>query len=143
MNVQEWRERRKREITLPSGLQVTIKSVGLLDLAAYGKIPTPLVDTVQHLMTSSDSHGMAKLDLRVLPDYMEVINLVVMAAVVSPRITADSPDPNDDQNISIDELSVLDRLEIFNEAQREGVALLKFPQHTDQSSVAASISNNV
>ena len=47
MNLQEWRTQSQAEITLPSGLKVTVKkNVDLLDLALSGDIPNDLLGEV-------------------------------------------------------------------------------------------------
>lgn len=118
-----WRAQRTQVRTLPSGLSATLRKVQLLDLAAQGQIPTSLVGRVESLIAMSDQGGGA-IDLADFPQHAAVINLVAKAALVDPP-AADEPD---DDHIGISELPFGDRLDIFNWAQEEGVALATFPE---------------
>ncbi len=117
MDVTTWRQQRTATIDLPSGLTVTLRKVTLLDLAAQGAIPTPLLSLVASMVdgTSSD-----RLSLERFPDFAEAVNCVVRAALVDPKI-GDS-----DDTVRIDELPFVDKLAIFNWCQAEVLALTSF-----------------
>lgn len=117
-----WRAARTSQETLPSGLLVTLRKVHLLDLAAQGQIPAPLVGQVEQLMQASA--GPQALGVADFPRHAAVIDLVVRAALVDPPV-ADEPD---EAHISLAELPFGDRIHIFNWAQGEAAQVATFPE---------------
>jgi len=109
------------EVALPSGLTVACKRVELLDLAANGQIPAPLLGAVEKLM-QPDGTATTKVDMNEWPTFAELINVVVKATVVEPPI-ADEPDA---EHVGIRELPISDRLFIFNWANSGANALDSF-----------------
>src|SRR5258708_3993255 len=107
-NLAAWRAARREELTLPSGLVVTVQRVSILDLLEQGALPKPLLSEIktarEKTKTSENGDdGKAEFDLTQLekfPEYSELINLVVRAAVVEPPI-ADEPD---DEHVGIREI---------------------------------------
>jgi hypothetical protein len=116
MNLSEWREKRKGEkFTLPSGLDVTLRQCDVLDLAAQGDIPTPLLSIVNRLMGET-----VELTTENAGEFGDAIGLVVKACLIEPLV-ADEPD---DEHITIEELSIKDRLAIYNWANA-GASILE------------------
>ena len=116
-----WRASRQQTITLSCGLTVQVRKVALLDLAAQGNVPVPLHAAVQALI---DRQGSTPVDVASLSDQAAVIDLVVKAAVIAPLIT----DEPTETSISLREIPLVDRIEIFSWAQQEGAALATFPE---------------
>jgi len=115
MDLREWREKRKGEKrVLPSGLVVTVRRCDLLDLAAQGQIPAPLMVMVGSLVTT----GMI-VSIENFNEYASVVNLLVRACVIDPPV-AEEPD---DEHVGINELPMKDRVAVYNWAN-EGVAVL-------------------
>ncbi len=115
MDLKAWREKRKGERkTLPSGLDVTLRRVDLLDLAVQGGIPAPLMKAADKMLIGTN---VAVQDFEAAEP---VINLVVKACVVEPAIG----DEDGGDQIGVRELPVQDRLAIYNWAN-SGVAQLK------------------
>jgi hypothetical protein len=116
VNLSEWREKRKGEkFTLPSGLEVTLRKCDVLDLAAQGDVPTPLLSVVNRLMGET-----VELTTENAGEFAGAISLVARACLVDPPV-ADEPD---DEHITIDELSIKDRLAIYNWASM-GASMLE------------------
>ena len=132
-NLQEWRKLRKPELTLPSGLKLTLQKVGLMDLAAQGKIPAPLAGIVQKLIDGSTAGRKVELNLDELPDYARVIEVVVWAAVVDPPLA----DTRDDEHLGMDELTLEEKTEIFKWANGTANALVPFRPESQQPVDAA------
>lgn len=127
MNVSEWRKARQEARTLPSGLEVTLKRVSLLDLAARGNIPTTLSALADDVVSGTNK----QITLSDFPKYAEIINLVVAACVVAPRIVDTlndykENDPALDDVLTIDELPFEDRLDIFNTVNAPAQAVKPF-----------------
>jgi hypothetical protein len=120
MELEEWRKRREEgeAVQLDSGLVLYIRNVTLMDLAAQGDIPVPLMGHA-----GSVAQSFRTGDLEKVKETMPLINLVVKAAVVRPRIE-DEPGPG---VLGIGELSVAERMGIFGRASRIG-ALTPFRQ---------------
>lgn len=118
MDVAEWREKRAQgeAYELPSGLQVMMRPVSVLDLVAEGRIPTtldPLVDEV----TNAGRFAVARFR-----EFEPLVNLVVMACVVTPCLA----ETGDAEHVGVRELSVNDRLAVFTWANAEAGHLRKF-----------------
>lgn len=112
MNLQEWRKLQNagEPAQLPSGLEVQIKRVGVLELAEQGKIPQTLSVQVERFMAGERP----KLD-----DFKEqaaIINLVCRACLVGP------------EGLDVEELPYQDRLAIFQWANEVNKPLESFRQ---------------
>jgi hypothetical protein len=119
MNLNEWRSKQRREEVLPSGLTVTLRKITLVDLAAQGSIPTPLIASVNAVI-SSETFNVATVE-----DYQKygaVVDLLVKASVVCPLLA----DHGDEEHLGLDELSLDDKLFIFNIPHKPSEALAPF-----------------
>ena len=107
MNIADWRTKKEEgeRFTLPSGLEVRLRRIQLLDLAQRGQIPTPLVGTANALLSSEQL-----VTIESFTQFGEVINLIVTACLVDP-VVAEEPGEN---AITIEELSSADRMAIYN-----------------------------
>jgi hypothetical protein len=123
INLAAWRAARQSEQSLPSGLSVKLRRVNLIDLAANGKIPTPLIGQAKQMMSDAQSAANLEISLEDFAKYAAVIDLVAAAALLSPPVAAEA----DDTHIAIHELPIEDRLHIFNWAQQEAAPLATFP----------------
>ena len=103
MNLDEWRSKRQQgeDATLPSGLQVQLRQVSMLDMAAKGQIPQALKPKIEELMQGGSGKA-AKVTLGSLGQYVEVIDLVVGACLAGP------------DGLAVDELTYQDKIAIFN-----------------------------
>jgi hypothetical protein len=113
MNLQEWRAKQQlgETFTLPSGLEVRLRKIGLLDLAAQGKIPTTLAPRINEMMKNN---GMISSDLEQLVQFVELLNIVCTACLVSP------------DGLDVAELPYEDKLAIFNWASAMSAKLSPF-----------------
>lgn len=116
-----WRQGRQETLTLSCGLTVTVRKVDLLDLAAKGQIPVPLHAAVQQMLAQSAADP--GLDVATLPERAAVIDLIVAAALVEPRISAEPSDTT----ITLSELPFVDRISIFSWAHEEAAQVATFP----------------
>lgn len=95
-------------IRLPfSGLDVEIGLVKLDQLLLSGKIPDLLTPIVASVLWSSVGQGKKEDEIRADKDFYALVNSVVTAALVSPRIVAN---PTADDEISIDDLNFGDKI---------------------------------
>jgi len=129
MDLQAWRKKQQEgeRVTLPSGLEVRVKRVGLLDLAAQGNVPAPLLGMVEKVL-DSQTHKLVMADF---PDYAALINSVVLAAVIDPPIA----DEADATHLAVDELPMGDRLALFNWANEVATKLEPFRKEPGQSTL--------
>ena len=111
MDLKAWRKQREdgEVFTTPSGLEVKLRRVSLLDLAEGGEIPTPLVGMVNKAL---DTRAHA-LTVGEVPEFAGTINHLVKAALVEPQV-ADEPSAT---HLGVDELPMKDRLAIYNWCQ--------------------------
>jgi len=119
MNLSEWRQRaaETHDLTLTSGLVVKVKRIELIDLVASGEIP----ETLDALVVKATTTGFGVKDIK---EFMPLVNTITAACLVEPAI-ADAPD---DTHITLSEMSVQDRLDIFNWANSAADALSSFRQ---------------
>ncbi len=120
MDMRAWRARQLtgEAFTLPSGLVVRLKRVGIMDLAEQGQIPAPLAGIVQHFMDEKDHN----VELADFARFSGVINLVVKAALIDPP----GADEADDTHLGVDELPMTDRMAIFNWCNEAAESLRPF-----------------
>ncbi len=112
MNLQEWRAKQQQgeAAQLPSGLEIQVRRVGMLDLAEQGKIPSALAPKINELM----KHGLSTVSIEQVTEFSELINMVCRACVVGP------------DGLDVGELSYEDRLAIFNWASAMSAKLQPF-----------------
>ena len=91
MKLSEWRAKRDQgeEATLPSGLEVRLRKVSVLDLAQRGGIPATLRPKVSEYISKPPTAP----TLDDLDDFSEVVDLVVAACLVEPAelVSAELP----------------------------------------------------
>lgn len=118
MNLSDWRQSRTETMTLPGGLEVTVKRVSIIDLIASGQVPNTLLHEVEALGRG----GSTEINLEEMPKYATAINLIVKACLVTPPV-ADEPDA---EHLGVNELPLEDRMVIFEWAQADTKKLQPF-----------------
>jgi len=105
MNLQEWRARQQQgeAFTLPSGLDVRLKRVALLDLVQGGQIPQTLKAPVAELMKRKPDQTP---DLADIEKFGGVLDMVARACIVEP------------EGLEPEELPAADKQAIFNWANQ-------------------------
>lgn len=113
MNLAEWRARQQQgeAFTLPSGLQVSLKKVALMDLAQAGQIPTTLRAPVAEILKRKPDQA---VDLGDVEKFGQVLDLVCKACIVAPA------------DLDVAELPSHDRQAIFNWANQAAGRLEPF-----------------
>jgi hypothetical protein len=119
MDLKTWRQKKQagERFTLPSGLVVALRKASLLDLAEQGQIPAPLTGAVDALLSERRT-----LTVQTAREFLVVVNVVVKATLIDPPI-AEEPG---DGVLGVAELSVADRLAIYDWATEETAALRPF-----------------
>lgn len=103
-----WRAQRTEELSLPSGLVVTVQRLGILDAVMDGgELPKPLLGLVEQLQQTGEQTALGLADVA---QFMPLINATVARALLDPPVAA-APDAD---HLSIEELPADDRLAIFN-----------------------------
>ena len=99
MKLDEWRALREggEEATLPSGLEVRLRRVSVLDLAQSGKIPQTLRPKIEELIRDPNR----KVSLDEFSEFAEVVNLVAAQCLAGP------------EGLDVDELPWADRQAIY------------------------------
>jgi hypothetical protein len=132
----QWRATRREELTLPSGLIVTLQRVSMTDLLALGQLPKPLFAEIKAQAAQKAKPGelaaagldepvKAQLDLNVFekfPEFTELLEVITRACVVDPPL-ADLADPD---HLAIGEILFDDRMAIFNWANAGAKAIAPF-----------------
>jgi hypothetical protein len=120
MDLGSWREKQKSGewFTTPSGLEVRVKRVSLMDLAVTGTVPTPIVAMANKVLEK----GLEEVNINNMAEYAQVINAVVKAAVTEPQIG----DTSNADTLGVEELTMLDRLAIFRYVNNVAESLRPF-----------------
>ena len=124
MNLEEWRKQRAvgTVMVLPSGLEVTLKKVAVLDLAERGNIPLQLRPKLEKMLTSGTARVVTLEDFQ---QHSEVVNLACAACLMAP------------EELDVMELPYGDRLAIFQWANEVTTALQPFRGEQDAAVAAA------
>ena len=114
MQLEEWRKYQVEgeEATLPSGLEIKVKRVGVMDLAERGEIPQILQPQIEKLMATTGQ--VRQVSLGEFKEFAGVINLVCGACIMAPT------------ELGVHELPMADRLSIFTWANEPGEKLKPF-----------------
>lgn len=113
-------------IELPySELAVEIGHVQLDQLLLAGKIPDVLTPVVASVLWATVGQGKSEAELRAEKGFYELVNIVVAAALVSPRVVAE---PAQDNEITIDDLDFGDKIMIYSVAIQPLAVLHRFRQ---------------
>lgn len=110
MNLEQWRKLRNQgeEAQLPSGLEVRLKRVSVLELAEQGQVPQTLAPQVEKFM-AGERPTMADFNAQ-----SEIITLVCQACITAP------------EGLRSEELDYRDRLAIFTWANEVNAPLKSF-----------------
>lgn len=127
-SIAEWRTNRKQLFDLPSNNRILLKRVGLMDLIAVARIPKTLSAMAAQVASKTRIGELGPDDLR---QYAEVVNVVVQACAVEPKV---GPEASDD-TLALHEIDFVDKVAIFNWANGAANALRPF--RPDQQAGAA------
>ena len=113
MNLAEWRARQQEgeAFTLPSGLEVRLKKVALMDLAQAGQIPTTLRAPVAEMLKRRPDQP---VDLADVEKFGQVLDIVVKTCIVEPA------------DLDVAELPSHDKQVVFNWANQAAGRLEPF-----------------
>jgi len=113
MNLAEWRARQQQgeAFTLPSGLEVRLKKVALMDLAQAGQIPTTLRAPVAEMLKRRPDQP---VDLADVEKFGQVLDIVVKTCIVEPA------------DLDVAELPSHDKQVVFNWANQAAGRLEPF-----------------
>lgn len=114
MNLDEWRKAQAgEEATLPSGLDVTLRKIMLIDLAKAGKIPETLRPAVDAMIARGGGKD-KPMTLADLEEFANVVDVVAAACIVAP------------EGLQVAELPWPDRQAIFQWANEASANLQMF-----------------
>ena len=105
-----------------SGLRVWVRDATMMDLVFSGKLPEPMLEVIQQLQDKGDKEVDIKQLARNGAEFSEMVDAMVMIAVVEPPIA----EKGDDEHIGIHELPGEDRMAIFNWLNREAKEMRSF-----------------
>ncbi len=105
MNLAEWRARQQEgeAFTLPSGLDVRLRKVALMDLAQAGQIPGTLRAPVAEILKRRPDQP---VDLADVEKFGQVLDVVCKACIVAPA------------ELDVAELGSTDKTAVFNWANQ-------------------------
>ena len=106
-----------------SGLTVEIGTIQMDQLLLAGKIPDLLTPIVAEALWSPVGQGRDVAELSDQKGFFELVNIVVGAALIAPRVVAK---PAADDEIAIDDLSFLDKITIYRTATQPLGVLHRF-----------------
>ena len=120
-----WRARRANVITTLaySGLTVEIGPVQLDQLLLTGRIPDVLTPIVGAVLWASVGQGKGEDEIRAEKGFYALVNSVVTAALVSPRVVKE---PTQDDEIAIDDIEFGDKIMVYTIATQPLAVLHDF-----------------
>lgn len=124
----DWRKMNEATITtmLPySGMVVEMGRAQLDQLLLTGKIPDTLTPIVADLLWSSVGQGQPREQIQAEKAFFELVNAVVAACLLSPRVVAN---PTQDDELTIGDLDFADKLIIYRLATQPLAVLHRFRQ---------------
>lgn len=111
-------------IQLPSGKIARLRrTLDLLELIKAGKIPNPLADSINQMITSAGKFEIDKLPQEAVPQLLEMVDSMVPRIFVFPKVylppTGSGFDwlPEDPEGISLLHVDLRDRMFAFGFAQ--------------------------
>jgi len=130
MNLEEWRAKQKEgeRFVLPSGLEVQLRRVSMLDLVEQGKVPATMRPQLDKMNTEANKGA---LRLNQMHEYGEVINLICRACLLAP------------DGLEVEELPFGDRIAIVNWANDVAQKLAPFRRQTTEPVDAALAGGDV
>lgn len=137
-NLKKWREQRLHEETLPSGLEVVLRDVDLASVFIEGDIPNTLITLItgDEFQQMKQEEAGKKLVSEHKTDFDVLMKHIITAALVEPLIGAEP----DDEHILYGELTLEDKMFIFNFANREADQVRSFREGTAEPVPTASAS---
>lgn len=117
-----WRSRldATEEIQLSIGPAVIRSTVSLMDLAAAGHIPTPLLAELQQMSEAGDDKAKQWEAVGKLPTVIPALDAACIAALVAPPVSREG----DDDHLPVGAIPIGDKLKIFFQLG-EGVGPLR------------------
>lgn len=140
----EWHAQRTESeqgyvVPLPSGNVVRLRPVALDVLILSGKLPdilTPIA--AKSLWTETKTDDIAS-QVEMAKGFIDLINIIVPAALLYPRITET---PQYDDDVRLDDIDFRDRVHIFQVATQPAAALYSFRREQEERMAAISNSQN-
>lgn len=121
--LQQWKQAlQPREITLSEGLTMLIRPVKLQSLIMAKRIPVTVLKRAEAMQKKGTTGIEDAIEMN------ELIDAVVMAAAVDPRVTVDGGE----DSIALIDLPWPDHERIYEEAQRPAAELATFPERSEE-----------
>lgn len=128
-----WRAASVQEFELERGGPVAkLRRVGLMDLLEQGGIPETLSGQAAKIALESSQRQVSAGELK---KFIEVVNLVVKAAMVEPKVT----DEPTDQSLGVREIPYAVRVKVFNWANSSIGNLRPFRGESDGDAKAVEL----
>ena len=136
-NLAQWRASRLHELTLPSGLTVSVRDASMMDLMLSGKLPEAVMDFVNEQQDAKEVD--LKKVARSAADFNAMLDAAVLSCVVDPPVAP----KGDEIHLGLDELGGDDKMAIFNWLNREVSELRPFREGEGEPVAAVQPGNGV
>jgi len=128
MNLAEWRASRVKELDLPSGLLIKLRDVTITDLMLTGNLPPAFTSFIEETQSAGKQQIDIKDIMSNMKEFAPVLDIMLEAALVEPKIGS----IQDDEHITIDEVSYNDKMFIFQWLNREVSQVNTFRKEEDK-----------
>ena len=133
MNANQYRSKLRATVYLPiAGMEAVVRRVSVATLAANGQIPQTLQTIAEDFVGAPDK----EITLAEFPKYADVVNMIVKAAMVEPRVG----DEATDEQLDVREMEFEDRIAVFNFVNAGASALRPF--RAEQNAGVEPVSND-
>jgi hypothetical protein len=130
-NLAEWRVSmaRPHDLVLPSGLEVKVRDISLVDLLLAGEIP----NTLESFGDIPDVTKPNEISREQIEKSSDIMNMVVTAVLLEPKV-GDTPD---ETHVTLAELRFADKNYILEYVNRDANAVRPFREGTTEPAQAA------
>lgn len=116
MSLAEWRASQVEDVVLPSGLPAKLRKITVLDLAARGQLPPPLLEIAVQ-------GGKKNMSVEEFVELSGSLDDVVLAIMVSPRVVRGE---GTEDALGLDEMPFADKQFVAYRFGEESRSLQKF-----------------
>ena len=145
----DFKKRKKgHPLLLPSGLTLICQRVGLRNFLSSGDIPNPLMPIVEEALDKGSKMDVQKMisneegevDLDMIRDMYEMVDQLVVAASVEPKVheVPEDDDDRDDDLVYVDEVDDEDKMFIFQWCIGGTDDIARFRQEAETDLVAVA-----
>jgi len=138
----EWKKPRQEGelVTLPSGNRARLRPADLMRMIEGGSIPDLLSGVAAKAIWAEQDPDEIGGSVELAKQYDELLNIVLPAIFVEPKVATNDREPADDE-IAIEDIELADRTMAFNLSIMGASSMRKFREQQEKSMATVSNGN--